>query len=75
MNVKIARRQWLMPIILATQEAEISRIAVQSQSRKIVCETLSQKTFTKIELVEWLKVKALSSNPTTPRKKKKRLSK
>jgi hypothetical protein len=31
-----------MPIILAIQEAEIRRIAVQSQSGKIVCETLSQ---------------------------------
>jgi hypothetical protein len=32
-----------MPIILATQEAEIRRIAVQSQTRQIVHETLSQK--------------------------------
>jgi hypothetical protein len=39
--------QWLLPVILATQEAEIRRIAVQSQSRQIVLETLSQKTFTK----------------------------
>jgi hypothetical protein len=30
-------------VILATQEKEIQRIAVQSQSRQIVCETLSQK--------------------------------
>jgi predicted secreted acid phosphatase len=28
-----ARRQWLMPVILTTQEAEIRRIAVQSQSQ------------------------------------------
>jgi hypothetical protein len=27
-----ARHQWLMPVILATQEAEIRRIAVRSQS-------------------------------------------
>jgi hypothetical protein len=27
---------WLMPIILATQEAEIRRIAVRSQPRQIV---------------------------------------
>jgi hypothetical protein len=34
---------WLMPIILATQEAESWRIEVQSQSGQIVCETLSGK--------------------------------
>jgi hypothetical protein len=38
---KVARCQWLMPIILATQEAEIRRNKVQSQSGKIVHETLS----------------------------------
>jgi hypothetical protein len=32
-----------MPIILATQEAEIREITVQSQPRQIVPETLSQK--------------------------------
>jgi hypothetical protein len=35
--------RWLIPIILATQGAEIRRISVQSQPRQIVCETLSQK--------------------------------
>jgi hypothetical protein len=35
-----ARCWWLTPAILATQEVEI---AVGSQPRKIVCETLSQK--------------------------------
>jgi hypothetical protein len=34
-------------LILATQEAEIRRIMVQSQSRLIVCETLSWKTLYK----------------------------
>jgi hypothetical protein len=38
-----ARHQWFMPIILATQEAEISRITVQSQPRQIVQKTLSRK--------------------------------
>jgi hypothetical protein len=32
-----------MSVILVTQETEIRRIAVQSQPRKIVCKTLSQK--------------------------------
>jgi hypothetical protein len=37
----------LMPVILATQEAEIRRIKVQSNPRQIVHETLSQKTLHK----------------------------
>jgi hypothetical protein len=40
--IVFARCQWLMPIILATQEAEI-RITVQSQTGQIVCKTLFQK--------------------------------
>jgi hypothetical protein len=35
-----------MPVILATQ-AEIRRLSVQSQPRKIVCETQSRKTLHK----------------------------
>jgi hypothetical protein len=38
---KVAGLQWLTSIILATQEAEIRRIEVQSQPEKMVCETLS----------------------------------
>jgi hypothetical protein len=52
-----ARLWWLTPIILATQEAEIRRIKVQSEPRKIVHGTLSQKkSITKKELVEWVQV-------------------
>jgi ribosomal protein S21 len=58
-----------MPVILATQEAEIRRITSQSQPRQTVLEILSRKT-QKIGLVEWLKVKALSSSPSTTKKQK-----
>jgi hypothetical protein len=57
-------------VIQPTQKAEIKRIAVQSQPRKIVREPLSRKNPSKTGLVEWLKVRALSSNPSTAKKKK-----
>jgi hypothetical protein len=38
-----ARYQWLTPVILAAQEAEIRKIVVQSQPGQRVQETLSQK--------------------------------
>jgi hypothetical protein len=40
-NQYSARCRWLTLVILATQEAEIRRIVVQSQFGQIVCETLS----------------------------------
>jgi hypothetical protein len=39
----VAGHVWLTPIILATQEAEIRKIIIQSQPGQIICETLSQK--------------------------------
>jgi hypothetical protein len=36
-------RRWLTPVIPATQEAEIRRIAIQSPPRQTVRETLSRK--------------------------------
>jgi hypothetical protein len=58
-----------LPVILATKEAEIRRIMVQSQPRQIVLGDPILKTpITKIGLVEWLKVKALSSSPGTTNK-------
>jgi hypothetical protein len=46
---------------------------VRSQPGQIVCETLSQgQPITKIGLVEWLEVKALSSSPNTAKKERKK---
>jgi hypothetical protein len=52
----LSRCQCLTPVIPATQEAEIRRIVVRSQPRKIVHKTLSQKYLTQKGLWEWLKV-------------------
>jgi hypothetical protein len=67
-------------LILATQEAEIRRISVQSQPGEILLETLSQKYPTQkrgsgvIQVVEHLpsKHEPLSSNSRTAKKKKKK---
>jgi hypothetical protein len=60
-----------MLVIPATQEAEIRGIAVGSQSRQLVPETLFQKCPTLKGLVECLlsKHEALSSNPCTSPKR------
>jgi hypothetical protein len=65
-----------MPAILATQEAEIRRITVQSQPRQIVPQDpILKKKNHKKGLVEWLKVKALSSNSRTAKKTKQKTPK
>jgi hypothetical protein len=48
-------RSWA-PVILATQEAEIRRIAIWSQLGQMVRETLSWKNPPQKGPVEWLKV-------------------
>jgi hypothetical protein len=75
----LARHQWLMSIIFATQKAEIRRTVVGSQPRQIVCETLSKTSNIK---QGWQsdssgRVSALASvrpgvqNPVLTKKKKK----
>jgi hypothetical protein len=47
-TILLAGCQWLMPVILATQEAEIRRISVQSQlGHNSLQDPTSEKTFTK----------------------------
>jgi hypothetical protein len=48
-----ARCQWLTPIILATQEADIRRITVRSQP---FTRSYLEKAYHKKGLAEWLKV-------------------
>jgi hypothetical protein len=65
-----------MPVILATWEAEIRRITVQSEPGQIVCKTLSRKTTIHkstgrvAQVVKHLpsKCEALNSNPSTEKK-------
>jgi hypothetical protein len=66
-----ARQWWLTAMIIATQEAENRRITVRNQPQaKSSMRPYLKKPFTKIGLVEWPKVKALSSNPNTTHTKK-----
>jgi hypothetical protein len=51
-----ARHQWFTPVILATQEAEITRISVQSQCpANSSQDPISKIPNTKKGLAEWLK--------------------
>jgi hypothetical protein len=68
--MKEARCQWLTPVILANQEDCGSKPArANSSTRPYLKKTLHKK-----RLVEWFKVKALSSYPSTTHTKKKGLS-
>jgi hypothetical protein len=58
-----------MPVILATQEAEIRRITTESQLREnSSVKNYHEKPFIKKGLMEWLKMKALSSSPGITKK-------
>jgi hypothetical protein len=59
---KFAKCQWLLPVILATQEVCSLKPAQANSSQDPASKNPSQK---KIGLVEWLKLKALSSSPST----------
>jgi hypothetical protein len=46
-----------MPVILASQEIEIRRIAVQSQPwANSSCDPISKNSITKIGLMDWIKM-------------------
>jgi hypothetical protein len=72
-----ARSWWLTPIVLATWETEIGIIG--GQIRQIVCKisifktTRAKLTGDVVQAVEFLlcKLKALSSNPSPNKKRKK----
>jgi hypothetical protein len=54
---KIAGHRWYIPVILATQEVEISRTVVLSQpGQSSLRDPISKKAHHKNRLVEWLKV-------------------
>jgi hypothetical protein len=58
-----------MPVILATQVEEIRRITTESQPRvNSSVKNYLEKPFTKAGLMEWLKMKALSSSPSITQK-------
>jgi hypothetical protein len=64
-----------MSVILATQEAEFKEDRGLMPTRANYSrDPISKKLFTKIGLVECLKVKALSSSPSTTKKKERKNS-
>jgi hypothetical protein len=62
-----------MPVILATEEAEIGGSWFKVSLEKYLVRPYLEKPFTKIGLVKWLKVKALSSSPSTEKKRGRKL--
>jgi hypothetical protein len=64
--------QWLMPVILATQEDHGSK--PNYLPRQILLKTLSQKNPSQKVLVEWLKVLALNSNTSTAKKRERNVT-
>jgi hypothetical protein len=72
----VAQYQWLKPVILATQEAEIRRITVWRQPGQIVCKTLSwknpsQKRAGGVAQGVGPEFKSYSSKPTPPKQNQK----
>jgi hypothetical protein len=63
------RRWWLTPVILATQETDQEDHGSKPAGANILQQSIWKKTITIKGLVEWLKVIALSSSPTTTKKK------
>jgi hypothetical protein len=66
-------RQWLMPVMLATQEAEIRRIKVRSQPRQVLLwDPISKKPITKkswwngSRCRPWVQALVLLKNKTKP---------
>jgi hypothetical protein len=53
--IKSAWSQWLMPVIVATQEGDIRRIVVRSQPRQIVCRLLPRTYPIQKGLLGWVK--------------------
>jgi hypothetical protein len=62
----------LTTVILATQEANQEDHGSKPAQVNSLQEPILKNSFTKKGLMEWLKVKALSSSPSTAKKKKKK---